>query len=80
MPPCRLLTVREVAKTFSVADSSVWRWVNERVLPEPIKIGGRTRWVEDEILTVIERQRAVRRKPAATKKRYRVRLNEGGTR
>ncbi|WP_367717752.1 helix-turn-helix domain-containing protein [Nitratireductor sp. GISD-1A_MAKvit] len=80
MKPTKLLTVREVADMFSVAVSSVWRWVKEGVLPEPIKIGSRTRWLEDELLIVIDQRRAVRKKPSSAKKRLRVRLNEGGVR
>lgn len=78
----RLLTVNQVATIFGVATSSIWRWVTQGVLPQPIRLGGRTRWVEAEIRAVIEREKATRAKTtprqrtAPAEKRTRVRLDD----
>jgi len=42
-------SVYDVAQRFDVHPSSVWRWVNQRKFPQPVKIGGMTRWLESEI-------------------------------
>jgi prophage regulatory protein len=72
----KLHTVNQVAATFGVAPSSIWRWVKQGVLPEPVKVGGRTRWVEAEIRPVIERGKAARAKKTRAEKRARVRLDD----
>lgn len=71
-----LLTDKQVASRFGVARSSIWRWAKQGVLPEPIEVGGRTRWVEAEINAVIERAKAARPKAAPATKRARVRLGD----
>lgn len=84
----RLLTVQEVARILGVSVATVWRHTKCGTLPEPIKIGGATRWVESEICDAINKRKDARhrappgvdfefhRQTAPTKKRDRVRLAE----
>ena len=57
----RLLNVHEVARLFGVNKSSIWRWVKQGIIPEPIHVGGRTRWIEAEILVMIKKAKADRK-------------------
>jgi excisionase family DNA binding protein len=76
----RLLTVKEVAQILRVSAATIWRNTKRGSLPEPIRIDGRTWWIEAEILDVIEKQKAARKTPvpgaqkSPDKKRTRVRL------
>ncbi len=85
----KLLTVKEVAGLIRVSVATIWRNVKSDTLPGPIRIGGRTLWVEPEILAMIEKKKAARHMPSPaagplprlwrtrTKKgRLRVRLEE----
>lgn len=56
-----LLTARETATMLGLSVASVWRRVNDGTLPGPIRIGGATRWVRDELLEVISAAQAKRR-------------------
>lgn len=40
----RYVTDRELAVRYSVDRSTVWRWVRECKLPEPIGFNGSSRW------------------------------------
>jgi excisionase family DNA binding protein len=48
----RLLTEREVAEVFTVSTRTVRRWATAGELT-PVRIGGVTRYREDEVLDVI---------------------------
>ncbi|WP_425280337.1 helix-turn-helix transcriptional regulator [Mesorhizobium japonicum] len=37
-----------------------WRRVRDKTAPQPVKIGGMSRWPRSEILAVIERAKAAR--------------------
>jgi predicted DNA-binding transcriptional regulator AlpA len=50
-----LLNVKEVAAVLGCSVASVWRRVADGTIPQPIKLGGTTRWLQPEIQTVIER-------------------------
>lgn len=39
-----LVPAVEAARMLSMGESTFWRKVREQVLPQPIKIGGMTRW------------------------------------
>lgn len=45
----RLLTVREVAERFGVCTRTVWRRIQEGVVPKPVRHGRCTRFYEAEI-------------------------------
>ena len=49
-----LLSDQGVAALLDMSRASVWRRVNDKTLPQPIRIGGLTRWSRAEIEAVIE--------------------------
>lgn len=52
----KYLRVKQVAEHLGISKSSVWRWVQESILPEPIRIAGRTTvWRADEVEAAIEK-------------------------
>jgi len=55
-----LLDVKAVAALFQSSPATIWRRVNDGTIPQPIRIGGMTRWARDEIDAVIERAKAAR--------------------
>ncbi|SHK38545.1 transcriptional regulator, AlpA family [Shimia gijangensis] len=52
--PLELMKDREVAAMLSIAVSTVWDYASNGVIPKPLKIGGSTRWVRDEIEIVLQ--------------------------
>lgn len=50
-----LLSVRETARLLGVSVSSVWRRTKDGTLPEPIRIGGLTRYRREEVLAALDR-------------------------
>lgn len=48
-----LLSDREVATQLDCGRSTVWRWAAEGVIPQPLKIGGSSRWRKSWITKVI---------------------------
>jgi excisionase family DNA binding protein len=55
-PASELLTIAEVAKLFKISVSSVRRLQQQRRIPF-IKIGGSVRFVRDDIVSYVERER-----------------------
>jgi len=49
-----------VAKLLGCSRATIWRRVNDQTLPQPIRIGGMTRWSRAEIEAVIEAALAAR--------------------
>jgi prophage regulatory protein len=42
--------IHEVSKRFDVGPSTIWRWVNDGIFPQPYKFGASvTRWHEEDI-------------------------------
>ena len=60
-----LISDIEVAKLLGCSRATIWRRVKDRALPQPIRIGGTTRWVHDEIDAVIDRAKNERDEDAA---------------
>ncbi len=54
-PAPALLDVKSVAALLQSSPATIWRRVNDGTLPRPVRIGGMTRWVRDEIDAVIDR-------------------------
>ncbi|MDE3239186.1 MAG: helix-turn-helix domain-containing protein [Paracoccaceae bacterium] len=52
--PSGLMTATEVAEHFGCGVSTVWRWAKTGVLPQPIRIGGSTRWRRSDIDALID--------------------------
>ena len=40
----QLVTPKHMVKFYGVAPSTLWRWIKEGHVPEPIRIGRRTYW------------------------------------
>ena len=38
---------------FNVSESTIWRWVKEGVLPEPIHIGGKCFWPAEVVADLL---------------------------
>ncbi len=53
-----LLTDKEVAKMMSCGRSTVWRWAAEGIIPQPLKIGGMSRWPHSWITSVVNEAKA----------------------
>ncbi|MEM9059014.1 MAG: AlpA family phage regulatory protein [Pseudomonadota bacterium] len=56
----RLITDKEVADIIGCSRATVWRRVADGTLPQPLRIGGMTRWVDSEISGLIEQAMADR--------------------
>ncbi len=54
--PSHLLLVpaTEAARMLSMGESTFWRKVKEHVIPQPVKIGGMTRWRVSDLQRFIE--------------------------
>ena len=50
----QLLKAPEVAKIVSISTRTLWRLVSARKFPEPIRIGGSTRWRAKDVERWIE--------------------------
>ncbi|MEL6639965.1 MAG: helix-turn-helix domain-containing protein [Pseudomonadota bacterium] len=50
----RLVSVRDTAAMLGCSVATVWRKVSEGSFPQPMKIGGMTRWSETELLGFID--------------------------
>lgn len=53
-----LLTDRQLAEMMSCGRSTVWRWATEGIIPQPLKIGGLSRWRKSTIAAAIEQAEA----------------------
>ena len=50
MVECKFYRKCEVAKIFSISESTVVRWVKQGILPQPIRLGpNRIVWCREEI-------------------------------
>lgn len=59
-PTDRLLSVKDTARALGCSVATVWRRSADGTIPEPIKIGGTTRWPHSEIMALIESAKAQR--------------------
>ena len=64
--PRVLASDKTVAKMIDGSRATVWRRVKDHTLPQPIKIGGLTRWVVSEVQEAIEKRIAMRDQSEAT--------------
>jgi predicted DNA-binding transcriptional regulator AlpA len=55
-----LLSARETATMLGMSVATVWRRTHDGTLPEPVRIGGMTRWVREELIKVISAAQARR--------------------
>ncbi len=56
----RLLNVRDVADRFGICTRTVWRRVQEGIIPKPVKHGRCTRFCESEVLRAIAQLKEAR--------------------
>jgi len=56
----KLLRAAEVAEMVGCSASTIWRWTSEREFPQPIRLGGSTRWVSTEVEQHIVRAKSAR--------------------
>ena len=50
---------KDIAKAFGVSRNTVWRWVREGRLAEPVRLSpGCTRWPESDLARLTERRKA----------------------
>jgi len=62
--PAHLLGTSDLANTrrkrrthppiFNVSESTIWRWVNQGVLPEPTYVGGKCFWHAEVVAELLE--------------------------
>lgn len=45
----QLLRVQEVAEVFGVSSRAVWKWLYNRRVPSPVRIGRSVRWRAGDI-------------------------------
>lgn len=57
-----LLRAREGAALLGISISTFWRHVQEGTIPQPVRVGGATRWPASEIQAVIEKAKAERQR------------------
>ena len=53
-PADALLTDKEVAQILKASIATVWRRVSDGTLPKPIKIGNLSRFLQSDVLGLIE--------------------------
>lgn len=51
------LNAREVREKFSVSRQTIWEWRKRHGFPEPHKLGGVSRWCEQEVEEWAEEQK-----------------------
>ncbi len=55
-----LVSVRDIAAVLGCSTPTVWRRVADGSIPQPVKIGGMTRWSKAEIDAFIEQAKSRR--------------------
>lgn len=50
------LRVEEVAELLSISDRHVWVLVRQGKFPKPIRLGGSTRWLRDDVVAYCRAQ------------------------
>jgi excisionase family DNA binding protein len=50
----KFLKDREIAEMIGCSRSTVWRMVDQARLPQPVRLGGMTRWRADEVLVALQ--------------------------
>ena len=49
MTEIRLITAEELARMLNVSTRTLWRLLAKGELPEPVRLGGSTRWRSEEV-------------------------------
>ncbi|RIK85624.1 MAG: hypothetical protein DCC67_03630 [Planctomycetota bacterium] len=45
-----LMNAKDVAQALAISMRTLWRLVSARRFPEPIRLGGSTRWLREDVL------------------------------
>lgn len=45
-----LMNAKDVAQALAISMRTLWRLVSARRFPEPIRVGGSTRWLREDVL------------------------------
>ena len=48
-----LLTAAECCNRLDISKSTWWGWVSRGVAPKPIKLGGKSRWPESDLIQML---------------------------
>ena len=70
-----MLNIAQVMERLSIRKTAVYALVKRGGLPKPVKIGGSTRWIPEEIEAAIEVMKAKRDEPTPVTRRGRPRKN-----
>eukprot|EP00581_Thalassiosira_minuscula_P036337 CAMPEP_0184474144 /NCGR_PEP_ID=MMETSP0740-20130409/131693_1 /TAXON_ID=385413 /ORGANISM="Thalassiosira miniscula, Strain CCMP1093" /LENGTH=66 /DNA_ID=CAMNT_0026851287 /DNA_START=96 /DNA_END=296 /DNA_ORIENTATION=- len=60
LPSDNLVSVRDIAAVLGCSAPTVWRRVADGSIPQPVKIGGMTRWSKAEIDAFIAQAKSQR--------------------
>ena len=58
--PTLLMSDNAAAAWLGISRATLWRRVADATLPQPVRIGGVTRWRRDELLAAVDRASARR--------------------
>ena len=53
----RLLKISGVASYVGCAESTIWRWVEDGVFPQPVRLGNVTRWDSRDVEAHLEKMK-----------------------
>lgn len=67
------LTVNEIMTQLKISKTTVYDLVKRRGFPKPLRIGGSSRWIEEEVSAYLEEQKAKRDLPQQPTRRGRPR-------
>lgn len=51
---------KDLQKLFGIGQSTLYEWVQQEILPKPIKMGRSSIWLKEEIDEVIEQRKQAR--------------------
>ncbi|MEM7682782.1 MAG: helix-turn-helix domain-containing protein [Planctomycetota bacterium] len=60
MSVSQTLTAEDLAHLLKVSKRTLYRWVQQGLLPAPLRVGATTRWRSDEVEKAMERWRQAR--------------------
>ena len=53
--PSILLSDNAAAALIGISRATFWRRVNDGTMPEPVKLGGATRWYRSEVVAALDK-------------------------
>ena len=49
------LTLEDITKSMKVSEGAIYKWINEKRFPKPLKMGRLSRWEESAVNEAIEK-------------------------